>query len=309
VRHCEPPLLLLGGETISEIASGTNKNALAMTEEGKNQMEIKNKVAIVTGSSSGIGEAVAREFGREGAKVVLAARRVDKLQALAQEINSMGAETLVLQADLSKLEDILSLVSQTIEKFGRIDILVNNAGFGRLDWLEKLDPVKDIQAQIDVNVMGVIQTTRQVLPVMMKQRAGSIINMCSMAGLVATPTYSIYAATKHAVHGFSEALRREVKPWGIDVSLIYPGGVVTEFNQHAGINRKTKASTPKSMLLTAEQVAEAVVKLVRRPRRMLVIPWQWNATVFINKFIPGVVDYMTINRFTIPEREDELNAK
>jgi short-subunit dehydrogenase len=130
-----------------------------------------------------------------------------------------------------------------------------------------------------------------------------------MAGLVATPTYSIYAATKHAVHGFSEALRREVKPWGIDVSLIYPGGVVTEFNQHAGINRKTKASTPKSMLLTAEQVAEAVVKLVRRPRRMLVIPWQWNVTVFLNKFIPSVVDYMTITRFTIPEREDELNTK
>ncbi len=272
-------------------------------------MEIKNKVVIVTGASSGIGEAAAREFGREGAKVVLAARRVEKLQMLAQEINSTGAETLVVQADLSKLEDIQKLVSQTLETFGRIDILVNNAGFGRLDWLEKLDPVKDIQSQIDVNVMGVIQTTRQVLPVMMKQRSGSIINMCSMAGLVATPTYSIYAASKHAVHGFSEALRREVKPWGIDVSLIYPGGVVTEFNQHAGINRKTKASTPKSMLLTAEQVAEAVVKLVRRPRRMLIIPWQWNVTVFMNKFIPGFVDYMTINRFTIPEREEELKIK
>jgi short-subunit dehydrogenase len=272
-------------------------------------MEIKNKVVIVTGASSGIGEAAAREFGRQGAKVVLAARRVDKLQSLAQEINSMGTETLVAQADLSKLEDIQNLVSQTLEKFGRIDILVNNAGFGRLDWLEKLDPMKDIQAQMDVNVMGVIQTTRQVLPVMMKQRSGSIINMCSMAGLVATPTYTIYAATKHAVHGFSEALRREVKPWGIDVSLIYPGGVVTEFNQHAGINRKTKTSTPKFLLLTAEQVAEAVVKLVRRPRRMLVIPWQWNVTVFMNKFIPGFVDYTTIHRFTIPEREDELNIK
>lgn len=272
-------------------------------------MEIKNKVVIVTGASSGIGEAAARQFGREGAMVVLAARRVEKLQALAQEINAMGAETLVVQADLSKLEDIQSLVMQTLEKFKRIDILVNNAGFGRLDWLEKLDPVKDIQSQIDVNVMGVIQTTRQVLPVMMKQRAGSIINMCSMAGLVATPTYTIYAASKHAVHGFSEALRREVKPWGIDVSLIYPGGVVTEFNQHAGINRKTKTSTPKFMLLTAEQVAEAVVKLVRRPRRMLVIPWLWNVTVFMNKFIPGFVDRTTINRFTIPEREDELNKK
>ncbi len=271
-------------------------------------MNLNAKVVIVTGASSGIGEATAREFAKEGAKIVLAARRVDKLQTLADEIVTMktGAETLVVQADLSKLEDIQSMIAQTLEKFGRIDVLVNNAGFGRLDWLENLDPVKDIQAQIDVNVMGVLQTTRQVLPVMMKQRSGSIINMCSMAGLVGTPTYTIYAASKHAVHGFSEALRREVKPWGIDVSLIYPGGVVTEFTQHAGIKRKTNAKTPDFMLLTAEQVGQAVVKLVRHPKRMLVIPWLWNVTVFMNKFLPGLVDYTTINRFTIPEREDEL---
>ena len=274
-------------------------------------MEIKSKVIIVTGASSGIGEAAAREFGYEGAKIVLAARRVDKLHTLAQEINALGAgaETLVVQADLSKLEDIQSMITQTLERFGRIDVLVNNAGFGRLDWLENLDPIKDIQAQMDVNVMGVIQTTRQVLPVMIKQRAGSIINMCSMAGLVGTPTYSIYAATKHAVHGFSEALRREVKPWGIDVSLIYPGGVATEFTRHAGIKRKTNAKTPRFMLLTAEQVGSAIVKLARHPRRMLIIPWMWSVTVFINKLFPGFVDYATIHRFTIPEREEELSIE
>ena len=272
-------------------------------------MDIKGKVVIVTGASSGIGEAAAREFGREGAKVVLAARRVDKLEALAKEIEALGSQTLVVQADLSKLEDIQKMVSNTLQTFGRIDVLVNNAGFGRLDWLENLDPVEDIQAQINVNVMGVIQTTRQVLPVMIQQRSGSIINMCSMAGLVGTPTYTIYAASKHAVHGFSEALRREVKPWGIDVSLIYPGGVVTEFSQHAGIKRKTNATTPKFMLLTAEQVGKAVVKLVRRPRRMWIIPWLWSVTVFLNRFLPDVVDATTIKNFTVPERVDELNKK
>lgn len=272
-------------------------------------MDIKGKVVIVTGASSGIGEAAAREFGREGAKVVLAARRVDKLEALAKEIEALGSQTLVVQADLSKLEDIHKMVNNTLQTYGRIDVLVNNAGFGRLDWLENLDPVEDIQAQINVNVMGVIQTTRQVLPVMIQQRSGSIINMCSMAGLVGTPTYTIYAASKHAVHGFSEALRREVKPWGIDVSLIYPGGVVTEFSQHAGIKRKTNATTPKFMLLTAEQVGKAVVKLVRRPRRMWIIPWLWSVTVFLNRFLPDVVDATTIKNFTIPERADELNKK
>ena len=274
-------------------------------------MDPKGKVVIVTGASSGIGEATARQFGREGSRVVLAARRVDKLEALANEIKGMGAgaDVLVVQADLSKLEDIQSLIQKTLEKFGRIDVLVNNAGFGRLDWLEKLDPVKDIQGQFDVNVMGVVQTKREALPVMIQQRSGHIIQMCSMAGLVGTPTYTIYSACKHAVHGFSEALRREVKPWGIDVSMVYPGGVSTEFGSHAGIKRKTKATTPKFMLLTAEQVADAVVSLVRRPRAMWIIPWLWTFTMWMNRNFNWFVDYTTINRFTIPEREEELRAK
>jgi uncharacterized protein len=271
-------------------------------------LDIKRKVVIVTGASSGIGEATARQFGREGAKIVLAARRVDRLEALAKEITASGtgAETLVVAADLSKLEDIQSMIDQTLKKFGRIDVLVNNAGFGRLDWLENLDPVKDIEGQFAVNVLGVVQTTRLVLPVMIKQRSGHIINMCSMAGLVGTPTYTIYAASKHAVHGFSEALRREVKPWGIDVSLIYPGGVVTEFGQHAGIKRKTKTTTPKFLLLSADDVGRAVVRLVRRPRAMWIIPWPWAVTALLNKLFPAFVDYTTIKNFTIPERADEL---
>ena len=274
-------------------------------------MDIKGKVVIVTGASSGIGEAAAREFGREGAKVVLAARRLHRLKELAEEINGMGtgAQTLVVETDLSRLEDIQSLISQTVDTFGRIDVLVNNAGFGRLEWLENLDPQKDIEAQFDVNVLGVVQTTRQALPVMIRQRSGHIINMCSMAGLIATPTYTIYAACKHAVHGFSEALRREVKPWGIEVSLIYPGGVATEFNQHIGYKRKTGAGTPKILSQTADEVGRAVVELVRRPRAMWLIPWLWNFPALLNKLFPSIVDYTTIKKFTIPERAEELQAK
>ena len=177
---------------------------------------LKVKSSLLLAPHRGLVKRLPASLRREGARVVLAARRVDRLESLAQEINGMGtgAETLVVQADLSRLEDIQSLITQTLNKFGRIDVLVNNAGFGRLDWLENLDPKKDIQAQFDVNVLGVVQTTRQALPVMIKQRSGHIINMCSMAGLVATPTYTIYAACKHAVHGFSEALRREVKALG-----------------------------------------------------------------------------------------------
>ena len=274
-------------------------------------MDIKGSVVIVTGASSGIGEATARQFGREGARVVLAARRLDRLEALAREIHEMGtgAEALVVQTDLSRLEDIRSLVRQTLDRFGRIDVLVNNAGFGRLDWLENLDPENDIEAQFDVNVLGVVQTTRQALPVMIEQRSGHIINMCSMSSFIATPTYTIYAASKHAVHGFSEALRREVKPWGIDVSTIYPGGVKTDFGEHAGLKRKTNTTTPAFLKLSADDVARAVVQLVRRPRAMKIIPWLWSLVALLNRLFPSVVDYTTIHRFTIPERARELKRK
>lgn len=272
--------------------------------------DIKGQVVLVTGASSGIGEASARAFGRAGAKVVLAARRLDRLEAAAAEIEALGtgAQALAVAADLSRLEDIQNLVQQTLARFGRIDVLFNNAGFGRLDWLEQLDPVKDIEAQYVVNVLGVVQTTRQVLPVMIQQKGGHIINMASVAGLVGTPTYTIYASCKFAVRGFSEALRREVAPWGIHVSAIYPGGVSTEFGSHAGIKRKTKATTPAWMRLTADDVAEAVVGLVRRPRRSLIIAWPYRISVWLNQLLPGLVDWTTISRFTVPERLDELRA-
>ena len=271
---------------------------------------LSSQVVVITGASSGIGAATALAFGRAGAKVVLAARRLDRLEAAAQAIAALGtgAEALPVAADLSRLEDIQGLIAQAQQRFGRIDVLFNNAGFGRLGWLEQLDPVADIEAQLAVNVLGVIQTTRQVLPLMIAQRGGHILNMASVSGLVGTPTYTIYAAGKFAVRGFSEALRREVAPWGIRVSVIYPGGVATEFASHAGIQRKTKATTPAWMRLTPEQVGAAVVGLVRRPRAGLVITWPFRLSVWLNQLFPGLVDWTTVNQFTIPERREELEA-
>jgi len=153
-----------------------------------------------------------------------------------------------------------------------------------------------------------VQMTRQVLPIMIKQKAGHIINMASVAGWVGTPTYSIYASCTFAVRGFSEALRREVAPWGIRVSVVYPGGVATEFGLHAGIQRKTKTTTPKWMVLTPEDVGRAVVGLVQRPRANLILPWPFRFTVWLNQAFPWLVDWGTVNRFTVPERIDELRA-
>lgn len=260
-------------------------------------------VIVITGASSGIGEATARLFGQQGYRVVLAARRKERLHMLAEEIQRCGpGKALPVATDVSQLGEIQNLVDVTLENYGQIDILFNNAGFGRLDWLENLDPLQDINAQIQVNLVGVIQTAHAVLPHMIARHSGHIINMSSIAGLIATPTYSVYAASKFAIRGFTEALRREVTVYGIHVSGIYPGGTVTEFTDHAGIKRKTKKTTPAALRLKADDVARGVLSLVKRPRRMLVLPWPMLFGTWTNALFPGLMDWVIEQRFTKPER-------
>jgi short-subunit dehydrogenase len=138
---------------------------------------------------------------------------------------------------------------------------------------------------------------------MIKRRSGSIINMVSIAGLIGSPTYSIYAASKYAVRGFSEALRREVAVFGIRVSGIYPGAVSTEFANHTQAKRKTRITTPSVLRLSSADVARAVVGLVQRPRRMLVLPWFMHLAVWINSLSAWLVDWVVERRFVARERD------
>jgi short-subunit dehydrogenase len=257
---------------------------------------------LVTGASSGIGAATARLFASQGYRLVLAARRLERLQALASDVRAGGGHALPIQADLGRLEDIQKLAETALENFGQVDLLFNNAGFGRLDWLEELDPRADVQAQLQVNLLGSIWLTQAILPHMIERRQGHIINMSSVAGLLATPTYSVYAASKFGLRGFSQALRREVGMYGIHVSVIYPGGAATEFSQHARIRRKTRSTTPSWLRLSAEDVARAVLSLARRPRRSLVIPWPMRLAVWVGALFPGLVDRLIERRFVNPER-------
>ena len=262
----------------------------------------ESPVILVTGASSGIGAATARLFGQKGYRVVLAARRLDRLQALAEEIQSAGGQALPVTADLTQAADIHNLVQASLSQYGQIDVLLNNAGFGRLNWLDDMDAQKDIAAQVQINILAVIWMAQAVLPNMIERRSGHIINMGSMASWVATPTYSIYAASKFALRGFSEALRREVGIYNIKVSVIYPGGVATEFGEHVGYKRKTGITTPKGLRLSAEQVAEAVWKVAQRPRRALMLPGVMRLSAWANFFMPGLIDRVMENRFTKPER-------
>ena len=259
-------------------------------------------VILITGASSGIGEATALLFGIEGYRVVLAARRQELLESLAVEIQTAGGKALAIPTDLTKLDQVDHLISQSLACFGHIDILLNNAGFGRLAWLENLDPHTDIDFQIKVNLTSLIQMTQAVLPHMITRKQGHIINMGSIAGFVATPTYSVYAATKYGLRGFTDALRREVRIHGIEVTGIYPGSVSTEFGRKAEIKRKTGISTPKYLKLTAEDVARSVMSVVKKPRRSLIIPGLMRSIVGLNVILPGLLDWIIERKFTLRER-------
>lgn len=252
---------------------------------------LKDKVVLITGASSGFGAHAAHLFAEEGAKVVLAARRLDRLQKLADEIQNSGGEAVAVPVDVVSQEEISLMVETTLDIYGKIDILFNNAGFGRLDWLENLSVHRDIQTQIDVNLTGLIQVTREVLPHMIKKRSGHIINMSSVAGLVAPPLYSIYSATKFGVRGFTNALRREVRHLGIDVSIMYPGPAVTEFGEHTGDHSvKKNISTPAWLQMSADYVAERVVELAENPRRSMILPWWFAPVIWLENHFPGIAD-------------------
>lgn len=260
-------------------------------------------VILITGASSGIGEAVARLFAEHGYRTSLGARRLERLQSIAQDIKSAGGQALAVQTDLTKFQDIQNFVQQTLDNFEQVDVLFNNAGFGRFNWLENLDPEKDIQALLKVNLVATILVTHQVLPHMIKRRSGHIINMVSLGGYIVTPTYSIYGASKFGLRGFTEGLRREVGVYGIHVSAIYPGSVNTEFIQHTGTDRRTGRTTPESLRLDPEEVAQAVFSVVQRPRRGFILPWPMRLVVWLNVHFPGIADWLIENRFTRLERD------
>ena len=271
---------------------------------------LKDKVVFITGASSGFGADTARHFARQGSIVVLAARRMDRLTGLAGEIIAAGGQAFAVSLDVSQQTQIDVAVQSVLEKFGRIDILLNNAGMSRLDWLERLDPAVDIDTAIDVNLRGVIQCTRAVLPSMLKRRTGQIINMSSVAGMIAAPMYSVYAATKFGMRGFTDGLRREVAPFGIQVSGLYPGPATTGFGSQSGDNAlKKNIKVPRWLYMTSDYVARRTVRLARHPSRTLILPWWFGPLVGLDTVFPGLVDWLVnvvfVNRFHHPPTEGE----
>ncbi len=225
---------------------------------------IRDKVVVITGASSGLGEATVRRLARESARLVLGARRIDRLQALAREL-SLGEEA-ALQTDVTSFDEVKRLVDHAVGLHGRIDVLLNNAGLMPHSPLERCK-VEDWDRTIDVNLKGVLYGIGAALPHMKAQKSGHIINVSSVAGHKVNPGGAVYAATKHGVRVISEGLRQEVKPYNIRTTIISPGAVATELPD--SVTETDVAENVRALYqrvaIPADSFARAVVFAMSQP--------------------------------------------
>jgi NADP-dependent 3-hydroxy acid dehydrogenase YdfG len=227
---------------------------------------IQGKVVVITGASSGLGEATARRLSTEGATVVLGARRADRLKSLAAELTRGGGKALALETDVTDCNQVKRLVDSAVERYGRVDVIVNNAGLMPQSLLASLK-VDEWDRMIDVNIKGVLYGIAAVLPHMQRQKAGHIINVSSVAGHKVGPGSAVYSATKHAVRALSEGLRMEVKAYNIRTTVISPGAVTSELpntvTDPAVLGRIQKLY--EEIAIPADSFARAVAFAISQP--------------------------------------------
>lgn len=225
---------------------------------------ISGKTVVITGASSGIGEATARLLARNGARVVMAARRIERLEAIAAELRSEGCSVYYQQADVTRLEDMQAVMDYTCGQFGRLDVVVNNAGIMPLSLLESLK-VDEWNQMIDVNIRGVLHGIASALPAMQKQGSGQFINVASIGAYEVSPTAAVYCATKYAVRAITEGLRLE-SGGGIRATLISPG--VTESELADSITEdyaKELMKEYRKKAIPAEAIARTILFAIEQP--------------------------------------------
>ncbi|KRT70021.1 MAG: short-chain dehydrogenase/reductase SDR [candidate division NC10 bacterium CSP1-5] len=251
---------------------------------------LAGQVVIVTGASSGIGRETALHFARERARLVLAARRQQRLQGLEHEIEALGTEVLSLPTDVAQQDQVEAMVERALERFGRVDILVNNAGVGLVALVEETSP-EDMEMILRVNFLGAFYGIRAALPIMRRQGSGHIINVSSIVGKRGIPLSGAYCASKFALIGLSESLRLELKGSGIRVSVICPVGTATEFFDAAKDPRGRKPG-PKPPVQTPSHVARAIIRCARSPRPEVIVYPPARLLVVLNALSPTLADWV-----------------
>jgi hypothetical protein len=245
---------------------------------------LANRVVLITGASSGFGADIARKAVAQGAKVVLAARSTDKLQALVQDLGG-ASRALAVTADVTSDADVAHLYEES-QAFGPVDTLINNAGFGFFDPLVDA-PLQDLQRIMDVNVYGAVRCTRAFLPSMLARGKGHVTMMASMAGLVAARNMAYYSASKFALVAIGRTLQQELHRSGVSCSIICPGVAQTGFQQHAPNEKYPRAAALSSC--TPEQVAQAVLRDLASPaNREIIVPGSSALLARFSAAFPGV---------------------
>ena len=233
-------------------------------------MKIADRVVVVTGASSGIGRATALRFARRGARLVLAARRPEQLEATAAECREAGANAIAFQTDVARVEDCRRLIEHATKEFGRVDILINNAGYAIFDDIADAS-VDDLQSMMQTNYFGVVHCTQAVLTQMLERGSGAIVNVASIAGIMGFAGMGGYCASKFAIVGFTEALRDEVLARGVAVSLVCPGTTKTNFFITAE-KGKMPAASRLILGISPDRVARAIVRATRTGTPRIIVP-------------------------------------
>jgi short-subunit dehydrogenase len=254
-------------------------------------MNLKDKVCWITGASSGIGEGIAKELAKEGAKIVLSARKVDELERVKKELNLSDNQVLVLPMDMLDSSKFPEKIAEVVQKFGQIDVLFHNAGISQRGLMRDTPAYVDRQV-MELNFMSVIELTKAVLPQMFKQNSGYFVVTSSIAGKVGTPMRSAYCASKHALQGYFDALRAELWPQNIGVSIICPGYIKTNISINAvGSNGEKFGKMDKNQEkgMAVEKCAAKIITAVKAEKREVYIGGKEVLAVYLKRFFPSIL--------------------
>ena len=256
-------------------------------------MKFKDKVVLITGASSGIGEAAAIEFAKRGSNIVLVGRRKDKLLEVEKKISKNNISTLVCSCDVSEKSQVKEMAKTVLEKFHRIDILVNNAGFAIYGKVSDLE-IDEIESQMATNYFGMIYCIKNFLPKMLEQKSGHIVNVASVAGSFGLPGIASYCASKFAMLGFSEGLQYELKDSGVGVTVVSPIMVRTNFFDHPSFDSMPKNSRTA---ISSESVAKAILKAANSSRLEIIVPSVVRGAVWAKHTFPYLINPIVSSSF------------